>query len=107
MSFTSTQDRHDVRHAQALVTRHEEEASATPPAHELKYRQDVARYVAVMLTELRQIAGKAGFDRLVTAVDAAYYEAYAAQDTQQNSNGQPHNGGGREKLSNGMEQSHA
>lgn len=47
---------------------------------EIKYRQDAAGYVAAMLAELRQIAGKAGFDKLVKSLDAAYYEAYGALD---------------------------
>jgi len=57
-------------------------ASGTPQAnsHEIKYREDAAAYVAAMLAELRQIAGKAGFDRLVKSLDAAYYEAYGALD---------------------------
>lgn len=50
------------------------------PADEIKYRQDAAGYVAAMLAELRQIAGKAGFDRLVKSLDAAYYDAYGALD---------------------------
>lgn len=49
-------------------------------SQEIKYREDAAGYVAAMLAELRQIAGKAGFDRLVKSLDAAYYEAYGALD---------------------------
>ena len=49
-------------------------------AHEVKYREDIAGYVAAMLAELRQMAGKAGLDRLVATLDAAYYDAYAALD---------------------------
>ena len=52
-------------------------AANAPLPHEIQYRQDAASYVAVMLAELRQIAGKAGFDKLVSALDAAYYEAYS------------------------------
>lgn len=48
---------------------------------EITYRRDAASYVAAMLAELRQIAGKAGLDRLVMSLDAAYYEAYGAVDS--------------------------
>lgn len=48
--------------------------------HEIKYREDAATYVAAMLAELRQIAGKAGFDKLVRSLDTAYYDAYGALD---------------------------
>lgn len=58
----------------------QEAAPAGAPPHEIKYRQDAASYVAAMLAELRQIAGKAGFDKLVTSLDTAYYEAYGALD---------------------------
>jgi len=51
------------------------------PEREIKYRQDAANYVAAMLAELRNIAGKAGFDQLVSAIDTAYYEAYGALDS--------------------------
>jgi hypothetical protein len=51
-----------------------------PAAHETRYRQDAASYVAAMLAELRRIASKAGFDKLVKSLDAAYYEAYGALD---------------------------
>ena len=77
------------------------ERQEAPAPHEIKYRQDAARYVAAMLTELRQIADKAGFDKLVAAVDAAYYEAYAAQDAQ----AKPAAGEPSEKFSQTMEQS--
>ncbi len=56
------------------------DGAVTAPAHEIKYRQDAASYVAAMLAELRQIAGKAGFERVVKSLDAAYYEAYSALD---------------------------
>lgn len=54
-------------------------AGAPEPASErdIKYRQDAANYVAAMVAELRQLSGKAGFDKLVAALDAAYYEAYS------------------------------
>lgn len=54
------------------------QAGSTNPPPEIKYREDAANYVTAMLAELRQIAGKAGFDKLVKALDAAYYEACAA-----------------------------
>ena len=58
-----------------------QENGADPqPAHDIKYRQDAANYVAAMLAELRQIAAKAGFDKLVATIDAAYYDAYGATD---------------------------
>lgn len=61
--------------------RQADENGASPAAaHEIKYRQDAAGYVAAMLAELRQIAGKAGFDKLVKSLDAAYYDAYGALD---------------------------
>lgn len=53
---------------------------AVPAANEFKFRQDVASYVVAMLAELRQIAGKAGFDKLVKSLDTAYYDAYGALD---------------------------
>ena len=56
------------------------EGEVASPSPEIKYRQDAAAYVAAMLAELRQIAGKAGFDKVVKSLDAAYYEAYAAID---------------------------
>lgn len=68
--------------------------------HQIKYRRDTSHYVAAMLTELRQIADKAGFERLVTALDAAYYEAYTAMD----SHARPHAERVREKVSPAMEQ---
>ena len=62
--------------------RRDEAASGAPQAasQEIKYREDAASYVAAMLAELRQIAGKAGFEKLVTSLDAAYYDAYVALD---------------------------
>lgn len=56
----------------------QQNGSEAAPDREIKYRHDAANYVAAMLAELRSIAGKAGFDQLVTAIDAAYYEAYGA-----------------------------
>lgn len=60
----------------------DEAATGTAQAtgHEIKYREDAAAYVAAMLAELRQIAGKAGFDKLVRSLDTAYYDAYGALD---------------------------
>ena len=55
-------------------------AGSAGPSQDIKYRQDAVSYVAAMLAELRQIAGKAGFDKVVKSLDAAYYEAYAALD---------------------------
>jgi len=62
--------------------RRDETASGAPQAasQEIKYREDAAAYVAAMLAELRQIAGKAGFDKLVRSLDTAYYDAYGALD---------------------------
>jgi hypothetical protein len=94
MSLTAPQERPQ-RHRPR-----EGEQPAARPAHELKYRHDAAHYVADMLTELRQIAGKAGFEKLVAAVDAAYYEAYAVLG----SNGQSGPAEVREKTSSPMEQ---
>lgn len=60
--------------------RHADGEAGTGQPHDIKYRQDAASYVAAMLAELRQIAGKAGFDKVVKSLDAAYYEAYSALD---------------------------
>jgi hypothetical protein len=92
MSMTAPQER------QAAHRRHPE-GEAAPSPHELKYRHDVAHYVADMLTELRQIAGKAGFDKLVGSLDAAYYDAYAALDA----NAIRTAAAPREKISSGVE----
>lgn len=61
------------------------QASAQPKARpaaslEIKYRAEAASYVAAMIAELRQISGKAGFDKLVGVLDTAYYEAYTLMD---------------------------
>jgi hypothetical protein len=53
------------------------ENAPAPSAHEIKYQHDAANYVAAMVAELRQISGKAGFEKLVAALDSAYYEAYS------------------------------
>ena len=68
--------------AQAAAARRSEAENGSGPAasQEIKYREDAAGYVAAMLAELRQIAGKAGFDKLVKSIDTAYYDAYAALD---------------------------
>ena len=47
---------------------------------EIRYRTEAASYVAAMISELRQISGKAGFEKLVGVLDAAYYEAYTLTD---------------------------
>lgn len=36
--------------------------------------------MAAMVAELRQLSGKAGFEKLLAALDAAYYEAYSLID---------------------------
>lgn len=93
MTFTAQQERPMAHHPQP-------EADAGPSAHEIKYRHDAAHYVASMLTELRQMAGKAGFEKLVTALEAAYYEAYAAKD----SHARPPSAEEQEKISPAKEQ---
>ena len=78
-----------------------------PAPREIKYRQDAAGYVAAMLAELRQIADKAGFDKLVKSLDAAYYDAYGALDAKARETtpappaGAP--AGPSEKISNSLE----
>lgn len=47
---------------------------------EIKYRSEAANYVAAMIAELRQISGKAGFEKLVGVLETAYYEAYSLMD---------------------------
>lgn len=66
--------------SQRAVRQGEPDTAGTPGSMEIKYREDAAGYVAAMLAELRHIAGKAGFDKLVKSIDAAYYDAYAALD---------------------------
>ena len=73
MTFISEQDRQ--------ATQPDPDEEAGPSEHELKYRHDTANYISAMLTELRQIADKAGFEKLVGALDAAYYEAYSVTGT--------------------------
>lgn len=51
------------------------------PDRQVKYRSDAAHYVAAMLINLRGIAEKAELNQLVTALEAAYYEASIAADT--------------------------
>jgi hypothetical protein len=46
----------------------------------LAYMHDAAHYSASLIAELRLIAGNAGLDKLVKALDAAYYEAYAVME---------------------------
>jgi len=74
-----------------------------PPAHELKYLEDAAGYVAAMIAELRQIAGKAGFDKLVKSLDAAYYDAYGALDAKAREAAPPPRDGAPQKTSESME----
>lgn len=71
---------HAAPSGQRNATRHNGSEAEASPAQEIKYRQDAAGYVAAMLAELRQIAGKAGFDKLVRSLDTAYYDAYGALD---------------------------
>lgn len=78
-------------------------APGEAPPHEMKYREDAAGYVAAMLAELRQIAGKAGFDRLVKSLDAAYYEAYGALDARARDRVPPPRNDRPEKTSVSME----
>src|SRR6478736_2042962 len=79
--------------SQRIAARHSGTDTDAAPAQEIKYRQDAAGYVAAMLAELRRIAGKAGFDKLVKSLDAAYYEAYGALDTKaREATPAPHNG---------------
>lgn len=73
------------------------------PAREMKYLEDAASYVAAMLAELRQIAGKAGFDKLVKSLDAAYYDAYGALDARARETAPPPRAMDGEKTSNSME----
>jgi hypothetical protein len=60
---------------------------STPPpgtssaaSADVSYQTDAANYIAAMIAELRQISDKAGFEKLIGALDAAYYEAYALQE---------------------------
>jgi hypothetical protein len=82
------------------------ETGDAPAPHEIEYRHDAAHYISSMLTELRQIAGKAGFEKLVTALDAAYYEAYGALGAHPKTFSEPqeHNNGANEKTADAAEQ---
>lgn len=64
-----------------------------------RYRNDAASYVAAMIAELRLISGKAGFEKLVSALDAAYYEAYHLTDAK----AKPAPGEGGEKSEGPLE----
>lgn len=75
-----------------------------PSSLALKYQEDAAGYVAAMIAELRQIAGKAGFDKLVKSLDAAYYDAYGALDAKARAAAQPPTEAGPQKISEPMEQ---
>ena len=76
--------------------------TASPPP-EIKFREDAANYVTAMLAELRQIAGKAGFDKLVKALDAAYYDAYSALDAKAREAAPPPGEGPAEKTLKSVE----
>jgi hypothetical protein len=93
MTLTAPQER-------PMAHRPQPEGEAAPSARDLKYRHDAAHYVADMLTELRQIAEKAGFDKLVSSIDAAYYDAYAALGA----NARPAPADAGEKIAAGVEQ---
>lgn len=94
MTLTAPQERSTLHMPQP-------DGEAAPSARDLKYRHDAAHYVADMLTELRQIAEKAGFDKLVTSIDAAYYDAYGVL----RSNARPAPADATEKIASGVEQS--
>ena len=55
-------------------------AGGVGPSQDIKYRQDAVSYVAAMLAELRQIAGKAGFDKVVKSSTFKYAVRYAARE---------------------------
>ena len=84
---------------------HENGAAQERP-QEIKYRQDAANYIAAMLAELRQIAGKAGFDKLVKSLDGAYYDAYGVLDGRAPEALGEAPPQGREKISKTMEPNH-
>jgi hypothetical protein len=56
---------------------------------DISYQADAAHYVAAMIAELRQISGKAGFEKLVGALDTAYYEAYTLIEPKPAAPGKP------------------
>ena len=61
-----------------------------PAAHlEIRYRAEAASYIAAMIAELRQMSGKAGFEKLVGVLDMAYYEAYTLMDAKAEATQQP------------------
>lgn len=95
MSFTAPQESRTAQPPQP-------EGEPAPSAREIKYRHDAANYIAAMLAELRQIAGKASFDKLVTSLDAAYYEAYTVTGPRN-----PPKASEPEKISPSREQSSA
>lgn len=78
-------------------------ADVTPSAHEIHYQQDAAHYVAAMIAELRMISGKAGFGKLVSALDAAYYEAYSVSGGRPRINAEGSPGALPEKISDPAE----
>lgn len=83
-----------------------ENGATRDAAHEIKYRQDAANYVAAMVAELRQIAGKAGFEKLVKSLDAAYYEAYGMLDGKARDAAPAPQNGAAEKISESVEPNH-
>lgn len=96
MNIHASPPRHEAR-------RPGDPAQAAASPHELKYQEDAAGYVAAMIAELRQIAGKAGFDKLVKSLDAAYYDAYGALDAKARAAAQPPVETGLQKISEPME----
>lgn len=90
----------------SAAPRQDSGADGAPPAREMKYREDAAGYVAAMLAELRQIAGKAGFDKLVKSLDAAYYDAYGALDARARETAPPPRNQPGEKTSETVEPNH-
>lgn len=68
------------RDARRYTGANPQENSRTAVSREIHYQADAASYVAAMIAELRQISGKAGFEKLVGALDTAYYEAYSLLD---------------------------
>ena len=50
-------------HRSPATNGHAAAAAEPASAHDIKYRQDAANYVAAMVAELRQLSGKAGFDK--------------------------------------------
>jgi len=87
MTLTAPQERR-------MALQPEADSEDAPSPRDIKYRQDAANYISAMLAELRQIAGKAGFEKLVASLDTAYYDAYAVNDARK-----PAQPNGAEKIS--------